>query len=192
MLQTIVDQIQAVLGYERDVSDVNAMQMALRTMIIYAILLVLIRLGSKRFLSQATAFDVIVGIMLGSIMSRTINGSAPLVPTLLAGAVLIGLHWMLAFLASRTNWFGSAVKGEPVLLIKDGQIQQQGLRETGMSTHDLEQALRLQAQETDPAKIKLAYLERSGSVSVIPCPSEPRILDVSVADGVQTVRIELG
>ena len=34
-------------------------------------------------------------------------------------------------------------------------------------------------------------MERNGSVSVIPGPSEPRIVDVSVTDGVQTVRIEL-
>ena len=191
MLQTIVEQIQAFLGYERDVGDVNAIQMALRTVLIYAVTLVLIRLGSKRFLSEATAFDVIVGIMLGSVMSRAINGSAPLIPTLGAGVVLIGLHWLFAIMALRTDRFGFLVKGEPVLLIKDGQIQQQGVRRAGVSTHDLEQALRLVAQETDPANVKLAYLERNGKISMIPCPSEPRIVDVSIADGVQTVRIEL-
>ncbi len=191
MLQTIMEQIQAFLGYERDVGDVNAIQMALRTVLIYAVTLVLIRLGSKRFLSEATAFDVIVGIMLGSVMSRAINGSAPLFPTLLAGLVFIGLHWSLAALAYHTSWFGSIVKGNPVLLIKDGKIQQQGMREIGFSTRDLEEALRLQGEETDPSKIKLAYMERNGSVSVIPRPSEPHIVDVSVTDGVQTVRIEL-
>src|SRR3712207_3456770 len=96
MIGEILVQLQAFLGYGRDVSDVNALQMALRTMIIYAVTLVLIRLGSKRFLSQATAFDVIVGIMLGSVMSRAINSSAPLVPTLAAGVALVGMHWLLA------------------------------------------------------------------------------------------------
>ena len=190
MLQTIADQIQAFLGYERDVSDVNALQMALRTILIYAVTLILIRLASKRFLSQATAFDVIVGIMLGSVMSRAINSSAPLFPTLGAGAVLVGMHWILAFIASRTE-FGAAVKGKPVLLIKDGQVQQQGLWKAGLSTHDLEQALRMQGSEPDPSKVKRAYLERSGSVSVLPFSSPPHIVDVSVMDGVQTVRIEL-
>jgi uncharacterized membrane protein YcaP (DUF421 family) len=111
---------------------------------------------------------------------------------LLAGLVFIGLHWLLSVLAFHVSWFGSIVKGNPVLLIKDGQIQQQGVRETGLSTHDLEQALRLQGSEADPRKVKRAYLERNGSISVIPCETEPRIVDVSVADGVQTVRIELG
>ena len=53
----IVEQIQVFLGYERDVGDVDAIQMALRTILIYAVTLALIRLGSKRFLCQATAFD---------------------------------------------------------------------------------------------------------------------------------------
>ena len=95
MLPAIWDQIEVVLGYNRDVGDVNALQMALRTVLIYAVSLVLIRFGSKRFLSQASAFDVIVGIMLGSVMSRAINSSAPLVPTVAAGAVLVGLHWFV-------------------------------------------------------------------------------------------------
>src|SRR3712207_2674847 len=122
MLETFKEQIDAFLGYTRDIGDVNALQMALRTVLIYAVTLVIIRLGSKRFLSEATAFDVIVGIMLGSVMSRAINSSAPLFPTLGAGVVLIGLHWLFAIVAFRTDWFGFVVKGKPVLLIKDGQI----------------------------------------------------------------------
>jgi uncharacterized membrane protein YcaP (DUF421 family) len=104
---------------------------------------------------------------------------------------MIGLHWSLAVLAAHIRSFGSLVKGNPILLIKDGRIQQQGVREAGLSGHDLEQALRLQAQETDASRVQLAYLERNGAISVIPCKQEPRVLEVSVGDGVQTVRIEL-
>jgi uncharacterized membrane protein YcaP (DUF421 family) len=192
MLQALWNQLQTLLGLELDVNDVNALQMALRTIIIYAFTLAIVRLGSKRFLSKASAFDFIVGIMLGSVMSRAINGSAPFFPTLVGGVVLIGMHWLLAMLAYYIDWFGPFVKGHPVLLIKDGQIQEQGMRRGGLSTHDLTQAIRLDTNQTDPSKIKLAYLERDGSISVIPFKHEPRVLDVSVADGVQTVRIELG
>ena len=192
MLQALWSQLQSLLGLGLDVGDVNGAQMAVRTVVIYVFSLALIRIGSKRFLSQASAFDVIVGIMLGSVMSRAINGSAPFFPTLVAGAVLVGMHWILAALAYHINWFGPFVKGHPVLLIEDGQIQRRGMRQTGLSDHDLKQALRMQNNHTDPKDIRLAYLERNGNISVIPFKQEPRILDVSVADGVQTVRIELG
>jgi uncharacterized membrane protein YcaP (DUF421 family) len=191
MLQSVMDHIRAFLGYNHEVSEVNAIQMALRTILIYAATLALVRLRSTRFLSQANAFDVVVGIMLGSVMGRAINSSAPLVPTLVAGAVFVGLHWLLSVLAEHTAWFGAILKGNPILLIKDGQVQRRGVREVGLSERDLREALRLQAHETDPSKVRLAYLERNGRVSVIPRERDPQILEVAVADGVQTVRIEL-
>jgi uncharacterized membrane protein YcaP (DUF421 family) len=191
MLQSLWEQVQALLGLGLDVGDVDALQMALRTIIIYAFTLAIVRFGSKRLLSKATAFDFIVSIMLGSVMSRAINGSAPFFPTLMGGVVLIGLHTLLAVVAFRTDWFGSIVKGNPVLLIKDGEIQEQGVKQSGVSKQDLIQAIRLQAKETDPSKIRLAYLERNGEISVIPYEHEPRIVDTSVKDGVQTVRIDL-
>ena len=77
------------------------------------------------------------------------------------------------------------------MLIKDGQVQDQGSLRGGITKEDLTQALRQQTKQTDPAKIKLAYLERDGGISIIPFKQEPRVLDVSVKDGVQTVRIEL-
>lgn len=190
-MQAIWDQIQALLGLGLDVGNVDAGQMALRTLVIYIFTLTIVRLGSKRFLAESTAFDVIVGIMLGSIMSRAINGSAPFVPTLVSGIVLLGLHWLIAFLAFHIDWFGPIVKGNPVVLIKDGQVQQQGMRRTGLSVHDIEQAVRQEAQQMDLDGIQYAYLERSGSITVIPYQREPHIIVVPVEDGVQTVRIEL-
>ena len=183
--------LKDLLGLGLDVQDVNAIQMALRTVLIYAATLVIVRLGSKRFLSQATAFDAIVAIMLGSIMSRAVNGSAPFLPTLAAGVSLVGLHWLIAAIAYFSDWFGTLVKGEPVLLIKDGRLNEKGLRGSSVSHRDLEEALRIESHVTKPEAVKLAYLERNGGISVIPRQPEPRVLEVSVEEGVQTVRIEV-
>jgi uncharacterized membrane protein YcaP (DUF421 family) len=191
MPQEFWDSVHALLGLERDIADVSAAQMALRTVVVYAVMLVIVRLGSKRLLSKATAFDFIVAIMLGSIMSRAINGSAPFVPTLVAGALLLGIHWLFALLALNTDWFGSIVKGQRVLLVKDGQVQEEGVRRTFITDDDLKQALRLHTEQSDPSKVQRAYLERNGQISIVPYPRQPKVLNVSVEDGVQTVRIEL-
>jgi uncharacterized membrane protein YcaP (DUF421 family) len=183
--------MREMLGLGRDIADVDALQMALRTVIIFAFALVIIRLGSKRFLSKATAFDVIVAIMLGSILSRAINGSAPFLPTIVASAVLVGVHWLLALLTSRLDWFGPLVKGNPVLLVENGKIQEEGMRRAGLSTRDLEEHLRLKARETDISNVQLAVLERNGEISIVPKAREPKVLDVSVQDGAQTVRVKL-
>lgn len=191
MLQELQEFFEPLLGLGRDAGDINVTQMALRTIAIYAFTLAVVRLGSKRFLGKATAFDVILGIMIGSVMSRGINGSAGLVPTLVSGAVLIALHALFASLAYRTDWFGNVVKGKPVLLIDEGQVRTEAMRSTSLSENDLAEALRLQGKKPDPSSIERAYLERNGNISVITREEPPRILEVTVADGVQTVRIEL-
>ena len=154
------------------IENVDSGEMVLRAILVYVLALVLVRLGSKRFLSQATAFDVIVAIMLGSVLSRAINGSAPFVPTLLARGALVGVHWSLAVAATRSPFVGSLLKGKPRLLIKDGQVQEKELRRANLSANDVDQALRLHSDQTDPAKIRRAYLERNGRISVTPYPQQ--------------------
>jgi uncharacterized membrane protein YcaP (DUF421 family) len=162
-----------------------------RTLFVYGFALVLVRLGSKRFLSKASAFDFIVAIMLGSILSRALRPSADLGPNLLSAALLVAVHWILAALSSRLDWFGPLVKGKPTLLVRDGQTDRQAMRQSGVSEQDLEQAIRLQARRTDATQVRLATLERDGSISVIPAERPPAVLDVQVENGVQTVRIRL-
>jgi uncharacterized membrane protein YcaP (DUF421 family) len=186
------DEVRSLLGIGNDTGSIGPLATAVRTIVIYGFTLAIIRLGSKRFLSKATAFDVIVAIMLGSVMSRAIDGSTPFFTTLVAGAVLLGIHWLFAQLAYKTSWFGSYVKGERVLLIEDGKIQREGMRRASITDDDLTQAIRLKTNQTDPSQIKLAYLERDGQISAIPFEREPRVLNVSVENGVETIRIELG
>jgi uncharacterized membrane protein YcaP (DUF421 family) len=113
--------------------------MALRAIIVYVVTLAIVRLGSKRLMGKATAFDVILGIMIGSVMSRGINGSAGLVPTLAGGAVLVALHGLFAVLAYRTSWFGDYVKGRPVLLVEDGRVRPEGMRAASLTERRADQ-----------------------------------------------------
>ena len=191
MLEALMASVVTLLGLDREASELSAVAMALRTVAVYLFTLGVVRLGSKRLLAKASAFDVIVAIMLGSIMSRAINGSGAFFPTLLAGSVLLAMHWLFAVLAFQTDWFGPFVKGQRVLLIKDGHVNHGGLRRASITTADLEQALREHTGQTDPARVQRAYLERSGKISVMPSRREPRVVDVAVEHGVQTVRVEL-
>ena len=168
MFHAVSTLLDALLGLGSNTSNLNTGQMVLRALIVFAFTLAIVRLGSKRLLGQATVFDFIVSIMLGSIMSRAITGSTPFFPTLVAGTILVALHWLLGVLAYHIDWFGPIVKGNPVLLIKDGSIQWQGMREGSVTRQDLEEALRLNGELTDPSKVGLSYLERNGDISVLP------------------------
>ncbi len=150
------------------------------------------RLGEKRFLGKSTAFDVLLGIILGSVVSRAINGSAAFFPTLLSGFILVALHWLFAIIAFRSDRFGNLLKGHARTLIHDGEIQWDAMHESHISHDDLLGALRTNGNTEDPEEVAAARIERSGAISDIKGKHPPRILDVAVRDGVQTIRIEIG
>ncbi len=143
-------------------------QMSLRAALIYLLTLIFIRLGKRRFLARPTPFDVILWLVFGSVISRSINGNAPLLPTIGAAAILIILHFIFSILSYYSSRIGALVKGTPVVLIREGEIQWTAMKKHGITEHDLLSALRRNAQILNPREVELAMLERSGEISVIP------------------------
>src|SRR5690606_41879954 len=90
MLEEVRDALEGLLGLGRNAGEIEVTQMMLRAGVVYAATLLVVRLGSKRLMGRATAFDIILGIMIGSVMSRAINGSAGVGATLAAGDGLGG------------------------------------------------------------------------------------------------------
>ena len=76
-------------------------------------------------------------------------------------------------------------------MVKDGEIQWKGMREASVTERELMQAIRSSGTEPDPSHVQSAYMERGGSICIVPRQEGPKILEVSVENGVQTVRIEL-
>ncbi len=179
---------QGLFGAGSDAPSLG--QTAARAVAIYLAALAMVRLGEKRFLGKSTAFDVILGVMLGSVVSRAINGSADLLPTLGAGALLVGLHWLFAVIAFRSDRFGTLMKGRTRLLVKDGAIDWDEMRGCHMSRDDLLGALRAEGVES-PEGVAEARLERSGKISVMKAKPAPRILEARVEDGTLLLRVRL-
>lgn len=174
-------------------TDLTVWNMALRAVVTFVVTVAVIRAGNKRLFGKGTAFDTVVAIMIGSVMSRAItgSGSGSMVAIWVAGFVLIGLHWFLSWLAFHIDTFGPLIKGHEVQLVEDGEILQDGMQETGTTDRDLARAMRENGTSPDVSALQMAYMERDGSVSVVPKSSEPRVIEITVQDGVQTVRIAL-
>lgn len=91
------DIASSLLGIGQD--SITWWQMLLRAVVVYILALAMVRLGDKRFLGKNTAFDVILGVVLGSVVSRAITNSSPFVPTLIAAVTLVALHWSFAWIS---------------------------------------------------------------------------------------------
>ena len=157
---------EAALGIGVEPGDLTFGHIALRGLIVFVLAIVIVRLGDKRFIARKTAFDVILAFMLGSMLARAVNGSAPFWATLGGGFVLVGLHRIIAFASRRWHGFGKLVKGDADLLIRDGCVLEDAMRRNDLSEHDLAEDLRLKGVEK-PEQVKLAYVERSGDLGVV-------------------------
>ena len=160
--------IDRAVGTHVRADDLTVSQIAVRAILVFSVWLVIVRLADRRLLGKYSAFDVVLAVMLGSVLSRAINGSAPLAGTLVAAAVLVAMHWALSFLSFHWHAFGHVVKGLPETLIVDGKVDERELRRNFITNHDLCEMLRLQGRIGDPSEAKLATLERNGQISAIP------------------------
>jgi uncharacterized membrane protein YcaP (DUF421 family) len=156
-----------LLGPDGKATELTLFHISLRALLIFIIGLALVRIGDRRSLSEKTAFDAIFIVLIGSMLSRAINGTAPFLTTIAAGVVLMVIHRVCAFGACKSHAFGKLLKGQPVTLVRHGQIDRAQMRRSLVSEHDLEEDMRLDAKTEDLSDIETARLERSGDISFI-------------------------
>lgn len=166
-MNLFTESVQALLGLGIEPKDLTSLQVSIRGIIVFVATLVMVRISSKRSLAEKTAFDAALIIIIASVLSRAINGSAPFVPTLVVGFVLVFLHRLLALGAYASHTIGILVKGKPVVIVENGRIDQRNMRANQITEHDLQEDMRLDAEIDDVNKIKVARVERSGDISFI-------------------------
>jgi len=166
-MNTFWNSFQTLLGLGVEPKDLTFVQISLRGIIVFLVTLIIVRLGHKRPLAQKTPFDAILLVVLASVLARAINGSSAFFATLGGGLVLVLLHRLFAYLAFYSHWFGILVKGEPDVIVRDGECIIPMMRRNHVSIHDLEEDMRLSAHTDDLSKIRVARVERSGDISFI-------------------------
>ena len=165
-METISDLAESLLGLGAQPEEITFMQIALRAALVYGALIAFVRLGKKRSLGQATPFDAIVIILIGSIASRAVSGTAPFFTNLFAVAVLIFIHFLISYFSCISTRFGGLIKGHPTVLIRDGRVDRKALRAAHMSDDDLDEDLRKEGVAV-PKDVAEARLERDGKLSVL-------------------------
>ena len=166
-MDAINNFLGSLLGLGADPKDLTFLQVSLRGVIVFLAALLMVRMGSKRSLAEKTAFDAVLIVVLASVLSRAINGSAGFYTSIGASFVLVLLHRFFAWIACRSHVFGKLIKGSPAVIIEDGKLDARTMRRHLVSEHDLEEDLRLDGNLEDFSKVRVARVERSGDISFI-------------------------
>lgn len=142
------------------------------TVVIVAVVIGLTRLNGLRSFSKQSSFDFPITVATGSVMATTIAGEGtPVLVGVLAIAGLFAFQALIAALRLVADPFQSAIDNRPLLLMEDGRIDDENLREARMTREDLIARLRM-ANVRDPADVRAVVFETTADVSVIQGPPD--------------------
>jgi uncharacterized membrane protein YcaP (DUF421 family) len=156
-----------LLGLHLDAEELTFGHMAARALVVFVCAVVLARAADRRMLGHNAGFDIMMLVVLGSVLSRAINGQAAFFPTLGASALLVLLHHVVATIAFHSHWFSQLLKGRPRTLVLNGNVDRAAMRRNKITDDDLDENLRLHGGVEGTDEVAEARLERNGSVSVV-------------------------
>lgn len=165
----------------------------LRTIILYFVLLVTLRIMGKRELGQLSPFDFVVSILIAELAAIPMeDDSIPLHHGIVPIITLVLLQIVLSFASVHNETIRKWINGAPAILIKNGEIQTREMIQNRCDINDLIIHLR-EKDIFDIADVEFAILEPSGDLSVI-LKSQKRPLtpeDLGVPTGYEGLPIPL-
>ena len=160
-----MDFLNDLLGL--DAGKLTESQMCARAVVIFIASLLYVRLAGIRTLGRQSAFDILTSLMLGAVLGRAIVSEQSFFGSLLAALVIVLLHRLVAWISFRSKKAGKVLKGEALLLVRDGAKNAKHMRQGHITDEDMEEAMRHSANENSMSDVKEIYLERCGEISIV-------------------------
>jgi uncharacterized membrane protein YcaP (DUF421 family) len=144
-----------------------------RTLVVYAAVLVGLRLGGRRELGQLTPFDLVLILLVADAVQNAMVGpDTSLQGGLVAAVTLLVANTVVARLRLRSPRLRHLVEGIPVVLVQHGELVSTNLHREGITEDEVRAAVREHGTVDDLTQVELAVLETDGSVSIVPMTAD--------------------
>ena len=159
----------------------------LRAVLLYVFILFILRMTGKRQIADLQPFDLIITMAIADLASTAIaDTDIPLLYSVVPILALYLVQQAVAFLSLRSRRFRTFVCGSPLLLVREGVLQEGIMRQANYTVSDLSDHLRAQ-QVFDLKSVQYAILETNGSLSVLEKQKadqpQPRLSYMLILDG---------
>jgi uncharacterized membrane protein YcaP (DUF421 family) len=142
-------------------------EVLVRTVIIFFITILIVRLMGKRMGGQISNLELSVMLVLGAVVSMPMQSiDAGLLPAIALLMMLLGLQRLVSILGAYSEWVEQLTQGKPSILVRDGVLSLQALRGARVSRHQLFSTLRSHGVR-HLGELKRVYLESGGVFSLI-------------------------
>lgn len=139
----------------------------LRTVLIYFVVFLMLRIMGKREIGKLSLFDLVISIMIAEIAVFVLEDAGkPLMSGLLPMATLVLIQVFIAYITLKSRTIRVLFDGKPSVLINKGMIDREEMRKHRYNLDDLMLQLR-QNKVMNVADVEFAILEPSGKLSVV-------------------------
>lgn len=147
---------------------------AIRTVIIYIFIITAMRIMGKRQLGELQPVELVVTLLISDLAAVPMQESGmPLLNGLIPILILVSLELLLSGAMLKLPWVSRLITGNPITIIRDGQLDQKALKKLRMTVDDLMENLR-GMNYYDIKDIQYAIAETNGKISVFMKPdSQP-------------------
>jgi uncharacterized membrane protein YcaP (DUF421 family) len=143
------------------------LEIILRTVIIYVVVLLGVRLSGKREVGQMTPFDLVLLLLISNSVQNAMTGPDNTVVGGIAAAItLLVMNYVIADVSGANRRFRKLIQGQPSLLIHNGQVIATHMAKEHVSMDELERALREHGINSY-RDVALGVLEVDGSISLL-------------------------
>jgi uncharacterized membrane protein YcaP (DUF421 family) len=141
--------------------------LVVRAVVVYAFLLIALRVAGRRELAQMTSFDLVLLLVISNAVQNSINaGDNSLGGGLVSAATLLLLNWGVGYATWRWRRVERLVQGKPLRIVTDGRVHLGALRRELLTPEELRSALRKQGIMRI-SDCKQVVLEPDGTLSAV-------------------------
>lgn len=163
----------------------------LRTVFLYVLLLVILRIMGKREVGELGVMDIVVFIIMAEVAAMIVESpKKPIIEGILPILLLLVIQLISSVISLKSKAFRNLVDGDPTLIIKDGHIQESEMRKQRYNLDDLFQQLR-ENQVGSIYNVSYAYLEPSGNLSVFTKDGDLPIVGLVLDGEIQPEHLQL-
>jgi uncharacterized membrane protein YcaP (DUF421 family) len=143
------------------------LEILLRTLTVYFVVLIGVRITGKREVGQMTPFDLVLLLLLSNSVQNAMTGpDTSVFGGITAAVTLLVLNYGIAEGAGMNRKFRRFVQGQPALLVHDGQVISAHMAKEHVTSDELMRACR-EHSIASLHDVALAVLEVDGSISIL-------------------------
>ena len=166
---------------------------SIRTVLLYIIIIFAVRMMGKRQISEMQTSELVITLLMSNIASIPMQDTdQSMLSGIIPIMILLVCEILISYLMLKKSSIRRLICGKPVIVINNGKIEQQAMKQLRISTEDLYEQLR-QKDIFDINEVAYAILETNGKMSVFKKspfePVTPKDLDIQKDENILQVVI---